>query len=373
MTAASASDEAFRVHLTNVVGTGAVQLVASLLPALERSQGHRLEQIYLPDRGELAGYRRVTPGSIHRQRRLFANAVSRVLECLWPGRQFDGVAPLLVMGDLPLRCRGPQAVFVQTLHLTKGARTGSRLVDVKYRVARAVFRANQYRPHAYIVQTDAMKAALARTFPGIADKVHVVRQPVPAWLLDAGLRRTARRTAPDAPLDLFYPAAPYPHKNHRLLRHASADPQAWPVGRLTLTIPPDAHPAPGVPWIRCVGLLEPPEVVACYRAADAVLFLSVAESYGLPLVEAMWIGLPIVCPDLPYAHALCGDEALYFQPDDAASLRDALQRLQARLRDGWWPDWRARLATIPRTWDVVAQAMLAVLFDVPAPPPASSR
>ena len=34
---------------------------------------------------------------------------------------------------------------------------------------------------------------------------------------------------------------------------------------------------------------------------DALLFLSTDESYGFPLIEAMFVGLPIICPDLPYA------------------------------------------------------------------------
>jgi hypothetical protein len=363
MMPASTSPAAFRVHLTNVVGTGAVQLLASLLPALERAPGHRLEQIYLPDRGALATYQRVTPGAVRPQRRRFTNAVSRVLECLWPGRQFDGDSPLLVLGDLPLRCRGRQVVFVQTLHLTQGARSSSYLADLKYHVARAVFRANQHRPQAYIVQTPAMREALARTYPRIADRLHVIPQPVPAWLLEARVRRVARLRNHDAALNLFYPASPYPHKNHRLLASVGGDAVAWPVSRLTLTVPPTAHPAPDVPWIHCVGMLEPAAVVACYEQADALLFLSVGESYGLPLVEAMWIGLPIICPDRPYARTLCGDGAIYFDPRSVGSLKAAVTLLHAKLLDGWWPDWSKQLEAIPRSWADVAEAMLKIAVD----------
>ena len=155
---------AFRVHLTNVAGTGAVQLVGSLLPALERAPGRRLREIYLPDRGELAAYQRISPGPLPmRRRRILFNAASRLLECLWPGRALDGETPLLVLGDLPLRCAAPQAVFVQTLHLTTASHSADRLGELKYRIARAVFRANRKRPHAFIVQTEAMRAALVHS------------------------------------------------------------------------------------------------------------------------------------------------------------------------------------------------------------------
>jgi len=353
----------FRVHLTNVVGTGAVQLVQSLLPALERAPGLRLQEIHLPDRGELADYRRSTPGpEPRRRRRLLANAASRLLECLWPGSALDGEAPLLVLGDLPLRCAGPQAVFVQTSHLTQASRAVDRVSAFKYWIARRVFRLNRHRPHAFIVQTEAMRSALVHSYPDIRERVHVVLQPAPAWLLAAQLKRTGRRVQGDAPLSLFYPAAPYPHKNHRLLSQVEKVAGSWPVTQLILTIPPAANPNAKVPWIHCVGLLPPAAVVAAYSEADALLFLSIAESYGLPLVEAMWIGLPVVCPDLPYARALCGSEAIYFDPDDINSLHKALTELHERLGRGWWPDWTDHLTAIPPDWNAVAKVMLEILF-----------
>ena len=113
--------------------------------------------------------------------------------------------------------------------------------------------------------------------------------------------------------------------------------------------------------IDCVGRLSSDGVIAAYAQADALLFLSLSESYGFPLVEAMWAGLPIVCPDLPYARTLCGDQALYFAPHDPASLTAAIAELQRRLAAGWWPDWHAARRHLPPSWDAVAREMLALL------------
>ncbi len=359
----SNSHRRFRVHLTNIVGTGAVQLVASLLPALERAQGFELAQIDLPDRGELAGYRRVTNGLAPvRHQRLLPNALSRMLECLFPGRAFEGPTPLLVLGDLPIRCNVRQVVFVQTPHLAGADRSGSRIDGLKFRIARAVFRANLRHADAFIVQTETMKAALMGTYPQIKDKICVIAQPVPAWLLASGLHRTGRRGPRGDALTLVYPAALYPHKNHRLLARTTEVAGAWPIKSLMLTIPPTANPNPRIDWIHCVGLLAPMSIIAAYNNADALLFLSMSESYGFPLLEAMWVGLPIVCPDLPYARSLCGDQAIYFEADNIESLCKALEQLSTRLDNGWWPDWSTRLEAIPRDWNAVAHAMLAVVF-----------
>ena len=45
---------AVRLHLTNVAGAGATQLLQSLLPALELCSHFTITEIYIPDRGVLA-------------------------------------------------------------------------------------------------------------------------------------------------------------------------------------------------------------------------------------------------------------------------------------------------------------------------------
>jgi hypothetical protein len=72
----------------------------------------------------------------------------------------------------------------------------------------------------------------------------------------------------------------------------------------------------------------------------------------------MWIGLPIICPDRPYARTLCGDQAIYFNPESLNSLHEALVDLSKRLDSGWWPEWSENIKAIPRKWEEVAQAML---------------
>jgi glycosyltransferase involved in cell wall biosynthesis len=101
-------------------------------------------------------------------------------------------------------------------------------------------------------------------------------------------------------------------------------------------------------------------MVQAYRDVDGLLFLSTEESYGFPLIEAMFMGIPVVCPDLPYAHELCSDGAIYFDPNSISSLHDALVTLNMRFSEGWWPDWTRQLSVLPKNWDVVADSMIAV-------------
>lgn len=352
-----------RVHLTNVAGAGASQLLQSLLPALEQVPTCSITHIFLPDRGKLMVYRSNNSSTITEiYHRRLNNALSRMLECTLLAGRFDDDSPLLVLGDLPLRCRGPQTVFVQTPNILRPARMSLTYNGIKYSISRLLFRLGMHRVRAFIVQTDVMRVELERSYPGVVGRVHVISQPVPTWLLKSGVRRQARLRRSGQALDLIYPAAGYPHKNHALL--SRLDPSdVWPVEQLVLTLDPYAHPAKELSWVQCRGFLSPQAIITAYSQVDGLLFLSKSESYGFPLVEAMFVGLPIICPDLPYAHTLCGDMAIYFDPDQPNSLRHAVLTLKSRLDEGWWPDWRDRLVSLPSDWNEVAQRMLKITCD----------
>jgi hypothetical protein len=355
--------KAVRLHLTNIVGLGAVRLLQSLLPSLATQPDYILKEVYLPEGSNLSNFTMFEHGTVLTYyKRYLPNAISRLFECTLFGSKFDGVTPLLVFGDIPIRCKSKQTVFVQTTLLVRGARTGRQLGAVKYWIARWLFRQNLQYVSNFIVQTEAMKVALVDSYPEIKNRIHVIAQPAPNWLICAQLKRTAFHTAAGSGLRLFYPAAPYPHKNHQILS-AIRQPEIWPIAELVLTISDRMNPNTSLFWIRCVDKLEPEEVLNVYRTADALLFLSLSESFGFPLIEAMWIGLPIICPDLPYARTLCGEQAIYFDPLNVASLQTAVAELSKRRDLGWWPNWSAQLEMIPANWQDVANAMLQLATD----------
>lgn len=346
------------IAATNINGLGASQLVRSLLPAIARVETVRISELWLPSDGaaledQMAG----STNEIARRyfKRRLPNALSRFVECMFLGQKIAGNRDLFVLGDLPYRITGRQVVFVQTPFLVSGSRSTSRLTTVKSAISRWVFRANLPRVHRVIVQTKAMADGMLRSYPVLRDRIEIIGQPPPLWLLSTSRDRPHRSTG--QALHLFFPASPYAHKNHlaliRALDHDAA------ISRLDLTIGAEEFPAVTDARVVFRGVLSPAEVIRCYRQCDALAFPSLEESYGLPLVEAMFLGLPILAADRPYARALCGDEAIYFNPNDPLSLAEATRLLRNRLDDGWYPDWRRQLALIPRDWDEVASKMMA--------------
>lgn len=64
---------------------------------------------------------------------------------------------------------------------------------------------------------------------------------------------------------------------------------------------------------------------ALYHGAVASVMASRLETFGHPLVEAMAAQTPVIASNLPVCLEICGDAALYFEPDDARTLAEHLR------------------------------------------------
>lgn len=63
----------------------------------------------------------------------------------------------------------------------------------------------------------------------------------------------------------------------------------------------------------------------CYEEADAVIAASLAEGFGLPLVETMQRGKQLIASDIPAFREIAGSCPIYFRPGDPASLAQAVK------------------------------------------------
>jgi glycosyltransferase involved in cell wall biosynthesis len=73
--------------------------------------------------------------------------------------------------------------------------------------------------------------------------------------------------------------------------------------------------------------LTPEELRFVYSGALAVTFPSLYEGYGLPLVEAMSFGVPVLTSRSSSLPEVCGDAALYVDPFDVRDMREKIERL----------------------------------------------
>lgn len=84
------------------------------------------------------------------------------------------------------------------------------------------------------------------------------------------------------------------------------------------------------------------QLAACYAHAVATLMPSTHEGFGLPVLEAMQIGCPVVCSRATSLPEVGGDAALYFDPQDTTAANLACRNLLFDPRE------RARLAEASR-------------------------
>jgi glycosyltransferase involved in cell wall biosynthesis len=78
------------------------------------------------------------------------------------------------------------------------------------------------------------------------------------------------------------------------------------------------------PAAAILGRLSDAEVAWLYRHADALVFPSRYEGFGLPVLEAQRLGCPVACSDAAALREVAGDGAAYFDPDDPQSLQEAV-------------------------------------------------
>jgi glycosyltransferase involved in cell wall biosynthesis len=101
------------------------------------------------------------------------------------------------------------------------------------------------------------------------------------------------------------------------------------------------------------GYVEKDELAGLYRGAAALVLPSRYEGFGLPVLEAMASGLPVVATDEPALREVAGDAAVYADGDLAEAIRRALAERDRLVAAGLE---RAKAFT----WDETARRTLAV-------------
>jgi glycosyltransferase involved in cell wall biosynthesis len=94
--------------------------------------------------------------------------------------------------------------------------------------------------------------------------------------------------------------------------------------------------------VRLLGWVDDATLDGLYRAADCFVFPSLAEGFGLPVLEAMLRGAPVACSNTTSLPEVAGDAALLFDPLDTDAIAGSIRQI---LEDG---DLAERLRTAGR-------------------------
>jgi glycosyltransferase involved in cell wall biosynthesis len=137
---------------------------------------------------------------------------------------------------------------------------------------------------------------------------------------------------------LFFPAHTWRHKNHVSALRALAllrDDRGLTPSLVCTGEPREAQPEIEDlvsrlrldRQVRFLGYCPLEEMPVLYEAAAALVFPSIYEGFGMPVVEAMSMGCPVVCSNAASLPEIAGDAALLVDPHDDEGLADALSRV----------------------------------------------
>jgi len=141
---------------------------------------------------------------------------------------------------------------------------------------------------------------------------------------------------------------------HQLVLAGSADPSIFADTKLAI------HD-----WLHFVGFIPETDKAAMLSAADAFAFPSLYEGFGLPVLEALACGTPVLASDIPALREIAGSAAIFVDPENINAWSISMRKLLSE------PKRAARLArsgpthTAKQTWRETARKTLHVLQNSP--------
>ena len=325
------------IHAPSTHIGGGKSLLSAVLQALSEEQGEWSEAFAILDRrlapelGEVTGGLTIAYADAGFTGRLRAEwMLARV------ARPHDVV---LCFGNLPplFKVSGFVVTYIQNTYITATDQHVclSRWIQFQVGLQRLWFRWTQSHSQLFAVQTVSMRDRLIQ-------KNELPRQQVilSPFIAEPSVRQTPVSSAQSVQWDFGYISLPWPHKNHRRLIEAFimlAERGLTPS--LVVTVPAEID-APLVGFIEQakrahgvrvtnLGQLEYEGAAEIYRAVGALIFPSLAETIGLPLLEAQAAGLPILAAELDYVRDVVRPTET-FDPASPRSIMRAILRFLGR-------------------------------------------
>ncbi|MFH2118336.1 MAG: glycosyltransferase family 1 protein [Candidatus Paceibacterota bacterium] len=185
------------------------------------------------------------------------------------------------------------------------------------------------RAKTIFVPSQTVKQTLSHYFPKAENKTLVT----PEGVGEAYLQKISSQPDPNPEKILVYTGSLYPHKNVRLII------QALPLlPDFTLAIvsarsvfqdklKADVKQYQLENRVEFLGFLPDEKLIKLYQRSFALVFPSLSEGFGLPGIEAMAVGLPVIASDIPIFHEVYGESAAFFDPKSVAELVETIKTI----------------------------------------------
>ena len=308
-----------QIHATNVEGLGAKNVVKSLITSIDKEYSNKVNYVYSNSNDfnvsnlNIKNYNRVLPKSLSR---LFEIIFSRLL---FKNRK------TLVLGDIPLTGIKNQTLFVHQANLISPKVNKFSSKEIKFRISRFLFKINLKYVDRIIVQSDFMKKELGSSYKALPKKIDVIPLPNTFKLEINKSKKSLKK------LVLFYPALNYKHKNHDFLFEIAKSKISKDFEIYVTLEEKEFEKYESLMFVKNLGVISHHEVLEFYKKTDILLNLSNLESFCLPLVEAIYLNIPVLTIERTYTKWMCEDFGYYFT--DKESFFSSLNEIKEAIKN----------------------------------------
>ena len=271
--------------------------------------------------------------------------MSRYLNPLHPDVVFS---PMQTMGSL-----GRNYKLVLTVHdlIYYTHRTPPRNLPLPVRALWRLYHLVWWPQRLLLERADAV-AAVSRTTMDLITSKKLTTKPLILAPNASSLEAPASKPSATRPREksLVYMGSFMPYKNVETLVTAMND---LPDYTLHLMSPMSDETRERLSALTPAGNLHihngatDAEYVELLQSSTALVSASLDEGFGIPLVEAMGLGVPVVVSDITIFHEIAGSAGLFFRPTDAAAFVAAIKSLEA---PGEWAARSEAGAAQAATW-----------------------
>ncbi|KAB1657745.1 glycosyltransferase family 4 protein [Pseudoclavibacter chungangensis] len=224
-----------------------------------------------------------------------------------------------------------------------------------------------YAPQRLLLRGADQVATISRTTRELMRRNRLTRRPIP--IVTNAPDERFRRAVPGQPPErrsLVYMGSFMPYKNVETIARALHELDGWVLHLCSradeATLERLRALAPDGSIVAHQGVSDT-EYLSLLAETTALVTVSRNEGFGLPVIEGMAAGVPVICSDIPVFREIGADAAVFVDPDSPSALARAAHELED---DAVW-EARAR-AGIARaadfTWEASAQSLLEACRSV---------
>ena len=188
----------------------------------------------------------------------------------------------------------------------------------RFVVPRAIRRADWI-----VADSNAIRQQLVQQYPAAADRMSVIGIPVAERFFSLATPRAQGDSEPEYFIAF---GGIDPRKNvDRIVSAFALVRASRPTLRLVLIGAQGHHRGGGKAGVEARPYVSEDELVGLYASARALVYPSLREGFGVPILEAMALGVPVITSDREPMRELAGDAGLLVDPESTQAIREAME------------------------------------------------